>query len=146
MKTPREILLERHRQAEPRLDEVRRKALAVVAPPSTAGTSKTIRDPNGPILAALKKAWMELIWPSRRAWAGLAGLWLVVGVANLEIKNSVQGGPATRASQVRELAQGLKEQRRLLSELLQSPKTASTEPQRVTPRRRSEGPLTIRHC
>jgi hypothetical protein len=79
MKTPREILLERHRRAEPGLDEVRRKALVVVVASSSAETSETVRDPGGPILAALRKAWMELIWPSRRAWAGLAVLWLVGG-------------------------------------------------------------------
>ena len=146
MKTPREILLERHLQAEPRLDEVRRKALAVVAASSTAETLETGGGSGGLFFAALKKGWMELIWPSRRAWAGLAVLWLVVGAANLEMKDSAQGGPPTRSAPVRELAQGLEEQRRLLSELLQSPKTASTEPQRVTPRRRSEGPLTLRHC
>jgi hypothetical protein len=146
MKTPREILLERHRQAEPKLDEVRRKALDVVAAPSTGETWETTGDPGGPILAALKKVWRELIWPSRRAWAGLAVLWLVVGVANLEMKHSVQGVPPARPAPVRELAQGLEEQRRLLSELLQSPKIQLGERQRVTPRRRSEGRLTLRPC
>jgi hypothetical protein len=146
MKTPREILLERHRQAEPKLDEVRRKAMAVATASSSTEASETGRDPGGLIWVALKKAWMELIWPSRRAWAGMAVLWLVVGAANLEMKNSVRGIPGARSAPVRELAQGLEEQRRLLSELLQTPKTRLAEPQRATPRSRSERPLTLRPC
>jgi hypothetical protein len=146
MKTPREILLEHHREAEPRLDEVRRKALAVVAAPSSAETPKTGRDAGGLIRVALKNAWMEIIWPSRRAWAGMGVLWLAVGAANLEMKNSVQGVPPGRSAPVRELAQGLEEQRRLLSELLQTPKTPLAEPQRVTPQPRSERPLTLKSC
>ena len=145
MKTPREILLERHRESEPRLDEVRRKALAVVAA-SSSEPSEPGRDPAGLIRVALKKAWMELIWPSRRVWAGMGALWLVVGAANLEIKNPMPGMPAARRAPVRELAQGLEEQRRLLSELLQAPKTRLAEPQPATPRPRSERPLTLRPC
>jgi hypothetical protein len=146
MKTPREILLERHRNAEPRLDEVRRKALAAVASSSSAEASETARDPGGLIQLALMKAWMELIWPSRQAWAGIAALWLVVGAANLEMKDPVRGVPAARPAPVRDLAQGLEEQRRLLSELLQTPKTGLAERQPATPKPRSERPLTLRPC
>src|SRR5436189_1636875 len=144
MKTPREILLERHRAAEPGLDEVRRKALALVAASSSAEPPETGRDPGGLIRVALKKVWMQLIWPSRRAWAGMGVLWLVLGAANLEIKNPVPGMPAPRSAPVRELAQRQEEQRRLLSELLQPPKTRLTEPQPATPRPRSERPLALR--
>ena len=112
MKTPREILLKRHREAEPRLDEVRRKALAVVTASSSAEASETGWDSGVLIRVAFKKAWMELIWPSRRAWAGMGVLWLVVGVANLEMKNSKQGVLSARSAPVREFAQGLEEQLR----------------------------------
>jgi len=146
MKTPRQILLGRHHQAEPKLDEVRRKALIRLAESAGAEVPATGRDSGEVILVALKKAWMELIWPSRRAWAGMAVLWLIVGAANLEMKRTVQGVPATRSAPVRELAQGLEEQRRLLSELLQTAKTLLAEPPRPEPGPRSEWPLTLRSC
>jgi hypothetical protein len=145
MKTPREILLERHRQAEPLLDEIRRKVL-VVAASSSAAVPETRRDPGRLIWLALKQAWMELIWPSRRVWAGMVVLWLVVGAVNLQMNTPVQGVPAAQSAPVRELAQGLEEQRQLLSELLQTPKTLTAEPPRPNPRPRSERQLTFRSC
>jgi len=89
MKTPREILLERHRHAEPRLDAVRRKALATLAASGRANQAHlaSAQGSGGAVKGAaamLKKAWLELIWPSRRAWAGMAALWLVVLAANVE--------------------------------------------------------------
>jgi hypothetical protein len=118
MKTPREILFERHRQAEPKLDAVRRKALAALpaagsvhnAHFNTPGAFRRAR-------AVLGKAWLELIWPSRRAWAGMAVLWLVVMAANLEMK-ATTNVPAVRLAHTRELARAFEERQRLLAELL----------------------------
>ena len=145
MKTPREILLKHHREAEPKLDEVRNKALAAVAASSRAETSKA-GDVYVLIRGALKKSWMELIWSSRRAWAGMCVLWLVVGAANLEMKNSVRGVSPSHSAPIREFAQGLEEQRRLLSELLETPKTRSAVPPHDITRPRSERRLTLRPC
>ena len=146
MKTPREILLTHHRQAEPKLDHIRRKILTRLTTPASAEAWTTAPSPRGQILVALKKTWMELLWPSRRAWAGMAVLWLIVMAANLEMKTTVGGPPGTRPAPVRELAQGLQEQRRLLSELLQTPKSALAEPPRHNPRPRSERQLTVKSC
>jgi hypothetical protein len=143
MKTPREVLLERHRQAGPELDRIRRETLAQLAGPTAGQVSAT---PRSPILAALQRAWMELIWPSRQAWTGLAVLWLIVTAANLEMKTTLPSAPGARPAAVRELAQGLQEQRRLLSELLQTPKTPLAEPSRATPRPRSERQLNLKAC
>jgi hypothetical protein len=118
MKTPREILFDRHRQAESRLDAVREKALAAVA---VEGTTQRLQ-PNPSIgslfQAVLRKAWSELIWPSRRAWAGMAAVWLAVVAANLEWKTTLPAVPAIRSVRAHEVAQAFEEQRRLLAELL----------------------------
>jgi len=71
MKTPREILLNQHHAKQPRLDQIRRAAIAQIAKPSgTQVESLPLR--------ALLTLWRELIWPCRRTWAGLAAVWLVL--------------------------------------------------------------------
>ena len=78
MKTPREFLLARHAQAEPRLDEVRRNVLAALTTMSSESPSTAELSPraasrrSGGASELLRKVWLELIWPSRRAWAEVA--------------------------------------------------------------------------
>jgi len=119
MKTPRETLFERHRQAEPKLDAVRRKALATLpAAGSVNDAHINTRAAFHRAPAVLRKAWLELIWPSRRAWAGMAALWLAVLAANLEMKASSTTVPAVGSAHTRELARAFEERQRLLAELL----------------------------
>lgn len=118
MKTPREILFERHRQAEPKLDAVRRKALAAL--PTAGSVNKAhfnIRAAFHRAPDVLRKSWLELIWPSRRAWAGFAILWLAMLVANLEMKATSTTVPAGQSARTPALARAFEEQQRLLSEL-----------------------------
>src|SRR5689334_17355107 len=113
MKTPREILFERHRQAEPRLNKVRRQALAeLTAARSEAGLRQSRSE------GLLKKIWLELIWPSRRAWAGMATLWLALLAVNFGMKATATSSTAGRSARSGELVRALEEQRRLLAELL----------------------------
>jgi len=146
MKRPREILLARHRQAERRLEAVRREALNVAA--ASAGSEATLSPPvlGGLFWVALKKGWRELIWPSRRAWAGIAALWLGLLTFNLEMKVPFAGAHPARSAPPRELARALEEQRQLLVELLQTAKVPLTEPPRANPRPRSERQLMLRPC
>ena len=152
MKTPREILFERHRQVEPALDAVRRKALATLpARPQNRGldTVSSCRRVLGQVatgaLAVLRKGWLELIWPSRRAWVGLTAIWLAVFGANLQMKTPSQPAPAVQFAP-RILAQALQERLRVLAELLppSTPRpTAMTHP-KAGPR--SERPTILKTC
>ncbi len=59
--------------------------------------------------------WRELIWPQRRAWAGIAALWLVMWALNW-------GSPGTAGGKVSAAtapmaAQTFEEERRMLAEL-----------------------------
>ena len=141
MKTPREILFERHRQAEPRLDEVRRQALAKL---TTASREKGLRQSRSEGL--LKKIWLELIWPSRRAWAGMAALWLALLAANFGMKATATSSPAVRSARSGELVQALEEQRRLLAELLPATKPQPAEPPRPGSRPRSQRVVPFKNC
>lgn len=140
MKTPREILFDRHRAADPRLDTVRRNVLAALPAAGSAEALPPSRNGWQLIRAMLRNVWLELIWPSRRAWAGMAALWLAVLATNLQMKVTSPAVPAARSQHSRELVRAFAEQRRLLAELLppvNSPPVASARP---NARPRSERP------
>lgn len=147
MKTPREILFERHRRAEVKLDDLRQKVLAGLPASGIAAESALNRSERPGIRAVLAKAWLELIWPSRRAWAGMAALWLTVGAANLAMNAGFRSSPPIGVGPAREMVQGFEAQRRLLAELLPPSQTVPpTQPQRSSVRPRSEGPSKFKHC
>jgi len=112
MKTPREILLDQHRSAEPKLDRLWHQKLAAALVGNT-----TIVGRNA-VLAIGWKMWRELIRPSRRIWAGLACAWILIAALNV-----ASSEPTTKvASQAQppshEEMRALIEQRRMLAQLI----------------------------
>lgn len=112
MKTPREVLLEQHRSAEPKLDRLWRQELA----PALLGNTSLVG--RNVVLAIGWKMWRELILPNRRTWAGLACAWVAIAVLNL-----ASFEPATEVvSQTKPISQeevrALIEQRRMLAQLI----------------------------
>lgn len=84
--------------------------------------------------------WRELLWPCPQAWAGLAAVWVII----LTLNSASPGDPTTiakrPASPAPETLLALREQRRLLAELI-APVTDAAEPTRAyVPRPRSETP------
>jgi len=73
MKTPRELLLARHQAANAKLDVLRREIVA-----------RQAAAPDRP--GFLARLWLELIWPCRRTWTGLAAVWLLIIAANLSLR------------------------------------------------------------
>ena len=131
MKTPREILLARHRAVETKLDAIRSEVVAQCRDGRRAAIPK--RRVNGaaafPILL-----WRELIFPSRRTWAGIAAAWALILVVNFSLRDPGQGGAAkVTASEI----MSFQEQQKLVNELLadrfvpddvERPKTFSPRP------------------
>jgi len=111
MKTPREILLERHQVADGKLDAIRRQVLQSelkTEPPGAATPT--------PWLAVL---WQQLIWPCRRAWMGLAAAWVVIGALQALSGSSLPPGTARHvAATPPEIMALLQAQQRLRAELL----------------------------
>lgn len=121
MKTPREILLQRHQTADARLDQVRREVVAQLQPPAR------FRREALPLHVVLK-IWLELIWPARRIWAGLAMAWVFLLIANA---NLAGGQPVTvnaKNSAPADLQQKYQEEKQLLAEL-----SGAREPRIVAP-------------
>ncbi len=125
MKTPREILLARHQAADPKLDAIRQSAVAAV---STRGCDRRPASPTMAAAAILKTLWHELIFPSRRIWAGLATAWLFIVAANMSMRD--HSSAATP-----QVVMSLPQQERLLAELSGPGIPAIAEPQKsYTPR------------
>ena len=104
MKTPREILLEQHRSAAPKLDAIRNEVL-------NAERRGAEAHPNWLVLC-----WRELIWPSRRIWTGLAAVWVLILAANISLR---EHSPAiVKSGSPSEMMMTLKDQQKILAELL----------------------------
>ncbi len=144
MKTPREILFERHQAALPKLYAVRRQALA------TLSMRKTASSPDdrfgAATVALLETLWLELFWRPRRAWTVLTALWLVLLAANLQLRSSARESPATHNGGG-DVARAVEEQRRVLAELMRATES-SPRAQAINrpPGRRSEGPGNFKAC
>jgi len=114
MKTPREMLLERHRAVAPKLDAVRQSAVAAVCDRRTGTVDAHERRPQAAATSAWHVLWQELIMPSRRIWAGLAAVWLVLAVVNLSQRDHLPAGKVAAAAPVMDF----QTQQRWLNELL----------------------------
>ena len=137
MKTPREILLTRHQSANTKLDDRRTKALSTAfsKAPCTARTGQM--ESRLPVRAALAVR-RELIWPCRRAWAGMAALWVVMWGINCGLSGAKKAAPGAPSVSATALFETLEEQRRVLAELIPPASSQPAEPPRRNPQRRSD--------
>jgi hypothetical protein len=115
MRTPREILFQRHENAAQKLDAIRHEVIQEL---NNQGTKEQSRPASlvASLLDCSKKLWLELVWPSRRIWTGLAAVWILILAANVFLhENSpviAKSGPSS------EMMMALKDQQNILAELL----------------------------
>jgi hypothetical protein len=119
MKTPREILLNRHRSAAPKLDAVRETALAeaFTRTEQNADQPAEIRAPFA--IRVAQVLWRELIFPCRRIWAGLAAVWMLILVLNMPA-----GEKHTQLAQIasppdKQVLAVLREQKEMLAQFIE---------------------------
>ena len=116
MKTPRELLLERHQAAEAKLKGIRAEDLAACAR-AAAEASAACRPPS--TLARLVQLfWQETVWPWRRVWAGVAAGWLVILALTLATSDTPKTASARPPGPNPEVLAALQQQEQLLSQLL----------------------------
>ena len=128
MKSPREILLERHREAGPKLDAVRKEVLSGLNNEETKEQSWLTHLPGN--------IWRELIGPYRKAWAGFVVVWVAIIFANIAIRQSAAPMAKNSSSEV---AADFKQQQYLLAELIGTDDRHIAEPpKKSTPQPRSE--------
>jgi hypothetical protein len=112
MKTPREILLARHRAMEPKLDAIRQSV--VISMRDRHGASEARGRSSLTAAAILQTLLRELILPSRRVWTGLAAVWLVIVIVNFSQRDYQPAGKVLPLPAM----MSFNEQQRLLNELL----------------------------
>ena len=131
MKTPREILLARHRAVETELDAIRSEVVAQCHEERRVAVTKSV-------LAYLPLLlWRELIFPSRRTWAGIAAAWVLILVVNFSLRDPGQDGAAKVTAPE---MMSFQEQQKLVNELLADRfvPVDFDRPKTFTPRPRSE--------
>jgi len=107
MKTPREILLERHLAKMPELDAFRHKAI----------NAELRRGNFGAIVSEWSSLlWRELIWPCRRIWAALVTVWILIFAANIAT-NGVSHPVIAKVASSQETIMAWQQQQRLLIDL-----------------------------
>jgi hypothetical protein len=115
MKTPRDILFARHQAAALKLDVIRRE---VVAELNDQGTKE--QSWAAPLAAWLlggsNKLWLELVWPCRRIWTGLAAVWILIFIVNVSQRDGSQTGIA-KSTPSPEVMMTFRDQQKLLNEL-----------------------------
>jgi hypothetical protein len=142
MKTPREILLAQHRAATPRLDALRHSVLAGL---NNQGT-KVQSFPSALVtwlLGCSNKLWLELVWPSRRIWAGFATVWALIFIANFAQRDnvsSVTGQPVHSSGPVMSLQAQQRWMNELFADRVQPPD--ADRPRNFTPKPRTQAAVT----
>jgi hypothetical protein len=132
MKKPREILLARHRAVEPKLNDVRRAAL------DNLQRHETTSPPRLNFFTWLA----EFFRLPKPALAGLALVWAIIILLNVAEPDGTPVSQATPAQMSKRPAvtrEELREQRRLLSELVGTAKDIEVISPRFLPRPRGEG-------
>jgi hypothetical protein len=145
MKTPREILMARHRAAGAKLDALRESVVAELSNQETKGQSSD----NvfvASLLCCLKACWQELFFHSRRFWTGTAAIWIFILIVNLSQRDTVDSvtGHTVRSSGP---VMSLQAQQRWMNELF-ADRTLPPEADRPRnfspkPRTASAGTITV---
>ncbi len=165
MKSPRAIILEKHRAVEARLENIRAEDLAAYArvlepgdfcPPEVQKERRPAKITHGwqvwavlrtgisalrrkRVLAALfEEFWLQSLWPWRRVWLGMSAVWLVILAINLPTEESGKRIRAEMRKPNAEVIMSLREQKQLMVQLLE-PATPS-----ILSRPRTSGPRSER--
>ncbi len=138
MKTPREILLERHGNIEPKLDGIRR-AVVNELNNTDAKAQSWAAGFAALCLGFPNKLWNELVLPSRRIWTGLAAVWMVLFIINASQRDNLSSvtGQPVRSSPV---MMSWQVQQRLMNEVLadRAAPPEADRPRNVAPKPRTE--------
>lgn len=127
MKTPREILFQRHQSAEPKLDDIRETVVASVYDCRTHSPAVTDRRYN----------WREFLISLRWHLAGMGAAWLIIVLLNLNIghaTNLASAIPRAKIPPAQIILAALRENRRELLEVIQPSESRDVRPTKLFPR------------
>ena len=116
MKMPREILFTHHQAAVPRLDAIRCEVVTELNNQATKQPRKRANFVSW-LLCCSDKFWLELVWPCRRIWTGLAAIWILIFIVNVSQYDGSQTVIAKSAPSAG-VMMTFRDQQKLLDELL----------------------------
>ena len=79
-----------------------------------------------------------LLWPHPKAWAGLAAVWILIFALDFSVRDKAPVMAEKSAPPSPEVIVQLRQQQRMLAELIGARETHDAEPQQFFPRPRSE--------
>jgi hypothetical protein len=118
MKTPRDILLARHRVVEPKLDAIRREVVEVAADVNRRKQPVHKLTFAAALANAIRLSFLELVWPCRRSWAALAAVWIALFIFNVSQRDQSELAARKLPSPSPEAIMAWRQQERLLAELI----------------------------
>ncbi|MGA9452365.1 MAG: hypothetical protein WBW41_13595 [Verrucomicrobiia bacterium] len=102
-------------------------------------SSPARRVPERHWLSTLSHQLSTLLWPHPKAWAGLAAVWILIFAVDFSLRDKTPGVAGKSAPPSRELVAELKQQRRMLAELIGAHDTSDADRSiPLVPRPRSE--------
>jgi len=143
MKTPRELLLERHQAADRKLDALRETTVAQIVSAGEANSVGGWATLPGQQLARTPAsqfgAWRELCVSLRWHLAGLSAAWALIVVLNVDQHSTPGLEAGAKSGNARDFVSAtLRENRRQLLELSFTEARDATPAPRIAPGRRSE--------
>ena len=140
MKTPREILLERHQTAAPKLDTIRQEVVEVAADVNRRKQPVCELTFAAALANAIRLSFLELIWPCRRTWTALAAVWILIFIFNFSQRDKLELAARKLPPPSPEAVMAWRQQERLLAELIGSSGTGDAKQRKIfLPQPRSEG-------
>jgi hypothetical protein len=137
MKTPREILMAKHRPAETKVDAIRGEVVAQCRE-TQRGARSTFKLTILPQLLS-----RELVMPSRWTWGTFAAAWVLIVAVNFSLRDPAPAGTVRMSTPA---MMSFQEQQKLLNELLadRSLPLDADQPKASAPRPHSERVFAIR--
>jgi hypothetical protein len=143
MKTPRDTLFQRHQAAAPKLDAIRREVMAGLNHQDAKAQRGTVNFLSL-CLGGSNKLWLELVWPCRRIWAGLAAVWILIFAVNFSQRDPAEMMARKSPPPSPEIMLAFRQQEMLLAELTDQKETPIAEPpKQLLPQPRSERRIEI---
>ena len=118
MKTPRELLLERHQATMPKLDAIRREVVEVAADVNRRKQSVRELTFAATLAKTIRLSFLELVWPCRRTWAALAAVWMALFIFNVSQRDQAELAARKLPPPSPEAIMAWRQQERLLAELI----------------------------
>ncbi|HEX9045570.1 MAG TPA: zf-HC2 domain-containing protein [Verrucomicrobiae bacterium] len=84
--------------------------------------------------------WLEVIWPWRRVWVGLAVIWVAIVAGNVSLRDPAPAMAMKSSPKAQEIAAAFRDQQKVLAELLADHATPSDadRPRPFSPKPRTE--------